>query len=269
MRYDIRDKYKAAKTLERLTGVRQQRWLQEIQLNSNRSDYSNEDKDIERIIYENNGHFPSLNDIDLVVTHITTCSDNCQSIKKNGIINLKKSYLLLSSDLRKFLDKNGIEIVLDSCILKYQGKEYDIDYRRICCYDYDSIEHRAKLVGRKFYFDYTVCGFLSISRRDIYRGDVHLRPEILSEIDYLLGTNLQSLWLETHMPYQVVFVLPEYDSVYNGFDEDDEYQRVMYYLIEAYNCICLEPKTTTILCKNSIDILPNQILECNKFDMWQ
>ena len=121
MLFDIRNEHKAAKTLENLTGVKAERWLAERAINRKRLDYTDEDKDIERIIKENNGHFPELKDIDLVVTHITTCSDKCQSIKENGLLNLKKSYQLLSSDLRRFLDANGIEILVDSYKLKYKN----------------------------------------------------------------------------------------------------------------------------------------------------
>ena len=46
MLYDIRDKYRAAKTLENLTGVSEKRWLREEEQNIGRIDYSREDEDI-------------------------------------------------------------------------------------------------------------------------------------------------------------------------------------------------------------------------------
>lgn len=267
MLYDIRDEKKAALTLEYLTGVQTKHWLIEKKYNRNRNDYTDDDKDIERIVRENNGHFPNLEDFNLVVTHITTSSDKCLSIKKNGIIDLKKSYSLLTSDLRKFLDMNGIEILVDSCQLKYKGKIYDISYKD-CPYNSRSKEYASWLVGRKFYYDFTVCGFISINQRDVYGGCVHERPEILYNIDNLLDTDLQIKWINEHEPYEVIFQIPVKDTIYDGYGEESEYEKVMSYLTRAYECICFGPRTIEILCKDNVDILPKQILECNKFEKW-
>lgn len=57
MFFDIRDENKAAKSLEKLTGVIAECWLAERELNINRIDFTDEDKDIERIIEQNNGHW--------------------------------------------------------------------------------------------------------------------------------------------------------------------------------------------------------------------
>ena len=268
MLFDIRNEKKAAESLERLTGVNSKIWLDERVRNFNRIDYTDIDKDIERIIEDNNGFFPRLNDIQLVVTHITTSSNGCASIKTNGLVDLKESYNLPTSDLRLFLEDNGIEIRLEEHSLRFKGKEYDISFGK-CPRNYEVEEAASWAVGRKFYYDFTVCGSLSINSRDIYLGMVHLRPEILLEIDNLLKTRLQDKWLLTHESYEIVFVVPEYQCVYNGWEENDEYERVMYYLTEAYECICLGPKTTEILCQNNIFISPDQILECNKFEKWK
>ena len=111
MLFDIRNEHKAAESLERLTGVNADIWLNERYSNINRIDYSYADKDIERIVEDNNGYFPRLNDIQLVITHITTSSNECASIKSNGLFDLKESYNLPTSDLRLFLEDNGIEII--------------------------------------------------------------------------------------------------------------------------------------------------------------
>ena len=94
------------------------------------------------------------------------------------------------------------------------------------------------------------------------------RPEILSDIDNLLKTQLQKKWTLTHVPYEIVFVIPEHFCIYNGWEENTEYERIMYYLTEAYECICLGPRTTEILCKNYVVIKPEQIIEVNKFEKW-
>lgn len=268
MLYDIRDKFRAAKTLEDLTGVSEEQWLMEEKENINRIDYSNEEEDIEGIIKANDGHYPKLSDIELVVTHVTTSSNECQSVKDNGLLDLKKSYQLISSDLRKFLDSNGVEIQLDTCKLKYKGSDYDISYSIHAPKDERSKEYAAWSVGRRFYFDYTLCGFLSINNRDVYGGLVHHRPEVLFDIDNLLDTDLQNQWIRTHDAYEVSFIIPEHDCVYNVYDEDDEQDRVMYYLTDAYHCISTGPKTIDILCKNGVYVPPRKILECKRFYQW-
>ena len=268
MLFDIRNEQKAAESLERLTGVKEDTWLDERYRNINRIDYSYADKDIERIVEDNNGYFPRLKDIQLVITHITTSSNECASIKTNGLIDLKESYNLPTSDLRLFLEDNEIEIILEDNLLRYKDREYDISFGK-CPSDYESEQCSSWKVGRKFYYDFTICGFISINSRDVYGGMVHLRPEILFDIDNLLKTDLQRKWTLTHESYEIVFVVPEYHCLYNGLEENDEYERIMYYLTEAYACICLGPRTIEILCKNNIFITPDQILECNKFNKWE
>ncbi len=94
MVYDIRTQEAAGKTLECLTGVPAIVWDTERVRNAARIDFTEADKDIEKIISRYGGHYPSLDDIDLVVTHVTTSANACQSILEHGIIELKKAYRL-------------------------------------------------------------------------------------------------------------------------------------------------------------------------------
>ena len=266
--FDIRNKDKAAKTLERLTGVNETYWSFERMKNSGRYDYTNADEDIERIISKYGGHFPNIVDIELVVTHLTTSNNHCKEILDKGIIDLRKAYANKRSELRYFLEQHGIEIFVDDCCLKYDGLNYDISYGK-CPRDSESIEYAAWSVGRRIYYDFTVCGFLSMNSKRPYGGMVHRRPEILSDIDGLLCTNLQAEWFQTHKSYEVIFKIPVLETVYDGWDTDDEDEMVMKYLLDAYMCISTEPDTKEIICKNGIEILPAQIIECNRFRMWK
>ena len=128
--------------------------------------------------------------------------------------------------------------------------------------------YAAWSIGRKFYYDFTVCGFLSISKNDVYGGWVHCRPEILSDIDALLGTRLSDEWEASKESYAIVFKVPVSDTIYNGWDSDTESEMVKSYLYDAYMCSCIGPNTKEILCKNGVEILPNQILECYRFQEW-
>ncbi len=110
--------------------------------------------------------------------------------------------------------------------------------------------------------------FLSISEKDVYGGCVHCRPEILSDIDILLGTRLSDEWGASKESYAIVFKVPVSDTIYNGWNSDTESEIVKSYLYDAYMCICIGPDTKEILCKNGVEIPPNQILECHRFQEW-
>lgn len=267
MLYDIRTSEKAATTLETLTGVNRTIWLAEQYKNYGRIDYTYADDDVRNIITKHGGHYPDLNDLEMVVTHITTSSEKCRQIRQHGIVDLVKAYEFANSELRQFLENYEINIDIEACRLTYKKRVYDISYGK--CPPHCDIEARAAWsVGRKFYYDFTVCGFLSISEKDVYGGWVHCRPEILSDVDTLLGTRLSDEWKASKESYAIVFKVPVSDTIYNGWNSDTESEMVKSYLYDAYMCICIGPDTKEILCKNGVEILPNQILECHRFQEW-
>lgn len=267
MLYDIRDTDKAIATLQRLTGVSSAIWSNEKKKNVCRINYSDVDKDIERIIKRYNGYYPQIDNLEFVITHLTTSGNGCISILNDGLIDLKKAYQKSDSELRTFLEAKGIEIILDSKCLKYKGKYYDISYVK-CPWNHESEEYAAWSVGRKFYYDFTVCGFLSINKNRPYAGNVHKRPEILMDLDNLLKTNLQNEWIQSHEAFEIVFKIPFRNILYDGWDSDTEDDIVMSYLTNAYMCMSLEPNTKEVLCRNETEIYPKQILECNRFTLW-
>lgn len=267
MLYDIRTSEKAAATLETLTGVNRTIWLAEQYKNYGRIDYTYADDDVRSIITKHRGHYPNLNDLEMVVTHITTSSEKCRQIRQHGIVDLVKAYEVVNSELRRFLEKHEIIIDIESCCLRYKKRVYDISYGKCPSYN-DSEAYAAWSVGRKFYYDFTVCGFLSINKKDVYGGWIHHRPEILSNIDNLLKTGLAEEWHATKESYAIVFKVPVGDTVYNGWDSDTEFEMVKNYLYDAYMCICIGPNTKEILLKNGVDIAPNQILEYHRFQAW-
>ena len=268
MLFDIRDEDRAVYTLEELTGVGADYWFDERIKSADRYDFTNADKDIERALRRYNGSIPSLDEIELIITHLTSSGNGCESIRKNGLIELKKAYSCGDSELRAFLDAQGIEILIDSCCLRYRGRYFDISYED-CPVDHESEEYAAWSIGRKIYYDFTVCGFLSLNEKQVYAGNVHRRPEILWDLDKLLHTNLQELWQKDHKPYEVVFTIPVKDTIYNGWDSDSEEEMVMNYLTDAYMCALTGPDTREILCCNDVEVFPDQIKSCRRFHLWR
>lgn len=266
MLFDIHTECAARQTLLRLTGIPIDIW--EVNLNRER-DYELQDYFVEAMIeeYATKQMPQSYMDMEFVYFHITTSSDNCASIRHNGILDLKKAYECNDSELRHFLDKHGIRIDIENAILTYRGQKYNIYYGR-CPWDHESVEYKCWSVGRKFYYDYTTCGFLSVWNRSPYGGQVHKRPEILWDIDELLNTSLSDEWERTRMAYEIVAKVSGKHICY-PYDEDaTETEKVMTYVIMAYNEAFNGSSENILLLKNGVQIPPNDILEINPFSIW-
>ena len=105
--------------------------------------------------------------------------------------------------------------------------------------------------------------------RSPYGGQVHQRPEILLDIDNLLGLNLSHEWRSTHDPYEIVAKVSGEKIVYDGDDNQNEKDKVLYYLTKAYLTAFGEPSEEIILIKNHIQIPPKDILEINPMVHWK
>lgn len=265
MVYDIRTKEKALDTLITLTGVEESIW---IKYTSRINEYPYIDNMIEDVVNKF-GSFPSnYLDFEFIYSHITTSSNNCESIKKYGLLDLCNAYECTTSELRMFLDEHGIEIDLSRKILIYQGKKFDISYPKYRVPFQYTKEYDCWAVGRKFYFDYTSCGFLSVCERNPYGGYVHKRPEILMDIDNLLGLKLSEKWEYTHKPFEIVVKVIGENIVYPNDDSDNEKDKVLYYLVKAFINSFYEPSEEVILLKNGITIPTQDILEIKELEYW-
>ena len=262
--YDIRTSENALSTLVNFTGIVPPIWEKNIP-NRNRFQY---DEDLVENIISKYGHFTA--DYEtwfFIYFHITTSANKCVSFKKHGILDLKNSYLCPDSELRGFLDKKGILIDIDNHTLSYKGRIYDISYEKWPPTDREA--YASWLVGRKFYFDYTTCGFLSVWDKSPYGGYIHLRPEILSDIDNLLGLTLSQEWQITHKPYEIIAAVNGSSIVYGGRDDcQSSKDKILYYLTKAYTTAFGSPHEEIILMKNNIQISPTSIIEIKPLSCW-
>lgn len=110
-------------------------------------------------------------------------------------------------------------------------------------------------------YDYGICGFLSYGNTP-YPGNVHIRPEILLNIDDLLQTNLSDIWEKDHHTYEVI---AQTDSDKIILDDDNP---MMAYLVRAF-WSAFWTNESLILLKPNIDVLPTDILEIKKFNRWK
>ncbi len=165
------------------------------------------------------------------------------------------------------MEKHDIYIDLDERILTYCGKAFDITFgaypRR------DTEAYNCWSIGRKFYYDYTTCGFLSVWDRSPYGGQFHRRPEILMDIDNLLRLNLSHEWIATHDPYEIVAKVSGEKIIYDSDDDQSDEDKVLNYLTKAYHTAFNEPSETLLLIKNHIQIPPKDILKITPMGYWK
>lgn len=264
LNYDIRSSENALRTLIEITGVAEKIWNRNV-INENKYRYT---EDFVEDIVLTYGEMPERYDMfEFIYFHITTSANQCESIRKYGLLDLKKSYKCKDSELRKFLDESDVLIDLENAILIYKNKRYDISYGK--CPYFDDEAKACWSIGRKFYYDYTSCGFLSIWEKSPYGGMVHRRPEILYDIDKLLGLKLSYRWAETHIPYVVVAKVSGDKIVYDGDDNQNDKEKVIDYLTRAYKTAYYEPDEQILLLQNNIEIPPKDIVEIREFRYWK
>lgn len=191
-----------------------------------------------------------------VFSHITTSANGCRSIKENGILDLVETYKNTESELRTFLDSHGVYIDLTAKTLEYDRNRYDISYRTPT-YEEEIVK---SILGLKLWKKYVINVFLVNNDPDIvYRGDVHERPEILRDIDNILGTTFVKEWTSTHTPYEIIAITSGENIVYDNCPEDEEDLRDMIYLQEAYDIACGNKSQHAVELKEHIQIPPSQI----------
>ena len=153
--------------------------------------------------------------------------------------------------------------------MTYKGKVFDISYNAGNCPRTGTQEYLCWSIGRKFYYDFTTCGFLSVWERSPYGGQVHCRPEILWDIDNLLRLNLSEEWEQSHFPYEIVAQVNGFDIVFDGDDDQSDKDKVLMYLTMAYDTAFGEPFEHILLMKNGIQISPDRIIEIKPLTCWR
>ena len=261
--YDIRTTELAQETLKNITEVPISVWKQHLE---HEDKYKGIDNLIEAVI-KSYGRLPhSYKDFQFIYLHVTTSANRCESIRKQGLLDLKHAYSCPDSELRTFLHQNSIHIDLDERLLKYKDRTFDITFG--ACPRQDTLAYKCWSVGRKFYYDYTTCGFLSVWERSPYGGQVHRRPELLFDIDELLNLDLSREWESTHNAYEVVAKVSGEDIIFDGDDYQNDECKVLMYLTYAYQTAFGEPLERILLIENNIQIPPSNILEINPLEYW-
>lgn len=266
MLFNIHAEKEAQDTLKRLTSIPFSVWKGE---SAHFNEYTYCDDFLEATIKKYGTLLPRFDDIDFVISHITTSANACREIKENGLIDLGSVYKSPDSELRMFIERHGIEIRLDCNCLKYGNRYFDISFDNLpgLSDTEDTETYKAWLVGRRFNYDFCVNGFLQIDPKSIYPGYVHKRPEILQNIDDLLHLNLSKEWAQSHSTYEVIAKVSGRNLVCDS-EQPTSDGKVIYYLCQAYNAAYGDRSTIVEILKNNIQIPARDILQINPFPFW-
>ncbi len=200
--FDIANKDNALEFLSQFTGISKENIIEFINDNIIQTDFCT---DATKVNVNNlcRTFNIQLEDLDtknvlLCAIHYTSNFDQCQSIKKFGLRDLQFA-LSHNTPLNNFLNTFGINFNIEKKSMIANGNEYNIEY----------VNYRADNpvthIARKIYYDNQVSCFFYIEDINDYLGCVHLRPEILYNIDELLKTDLSRKWYKSCKGYGIKF----------------------------------------------------------------
>lgn len=222
-----------------------------------------------------------INQLELIVIHVTTNGDKCAEIRKNGLKDLKK-VLQEETELKTFLGDRGILFDVSSKIMYVNGKPYDIDYEKY--EDLDRIRQRKESlhkIGHKIYYDFQVNGFFFC--QDIFRyGTIHRAPEFLLTLSSFSSNTarIDSEWEEFSQPYVIKFKARiadfEYFTFYGCMEEylqdyKNNWIELKRWLLQRAVSSSFSDSASEIFAymKKGRIIEPDKIVECVPAEQWR
>lgn len=147
----------------------------------------------------------------IIIQHLTTAFDECESIKKYGLVNTKK-VLEWDTSLNRFLKENDIyfDFANDNVKLFFKNKEVKL-------VKHDSFNRNLTL--HKLTKDFQIDGFLKVEKILDY-SFIKYYPEILNEISEITDSSLIYKWLEITKPY-VLFCKVNLNSISSYYTFND------------------------------------------------
>ncbi len=218
--FDISSKENALKFLSSFTGINQTDILDFVDDNIIKTDIFTDSTKVNAENFCNRFNLDERNlnvdNILLCAIHYTTNDDENKSIKDYGLRDLQYA-LSHDTPLRKFLKEHDVGFDIKEKVMFINGKEYNIEYKN---YELDDpITH----IARKIYFDNQLSCFFNIEDIEEYLGNVHLRPEILYNIDELIGSHeLSYEWCRRCKCYEIKFYGKLDDFAKYSFPNDNK-----------------------------------------------
>lgn len=226
------------------------------------------------------GHM-DINQLELIVIHVTTNCDECAAITKNGLRDLKE-VLQEKTELNAFLNDRGIRFDISSKTMYVNGKTYDINYEKY--QDLDRITQKKEAlykIGHKIYFDFQVNGFFFC--QDIYKyGNIHRAPEFLLTLSSFNKetTRIDDEWEELSQPYVIKFKARitdfEYFTFYSSVEDylqdyKENWIKLKRWLLQSAVRSAFSDSASQIFAymKQGRIIKPNKIVECVPAEQWR
>jgi hypothetical protein len=203
-------------------------------------------------------------DIELVSLHSTTSIDDCQSIKKKGVINLQDA-VSQETPLKAYLKNKDVQINIDEKYILFKGEKLDIGEKTegFCLSDADEYKNR---IVRKFYDDFQVNGFLCCENVLTYGGYTRDRPEILSDLaNFLKDEKIELDWVKDKNKKHHIIKFKQPLNYYIWFTFQVEYEDNDYGItkdnLEYLPSKVIEAKVKKWVIQKSLYILKDGIYE--------
>ncbi|QGH20224.1 hypothetical protein [Clostridium butyricum] len=190
-------------------------------ITSNSKDY-----DIEEFIDEFSINIDSL-DIDnvkAVVIHTTTNNDECNTIKKYGLLNLQQA-VTVNTPLKLYLKRWKIVFDIENKTMWLNDKLFDITYNNRNNPYHADYDEALQDIARKLYFDFQINGFFCTEDVREYGGRVHERPEFLNNLsEKFKHKPIEDKWKENSKCYLIKFSsMLDYFTHFTFYKDKDEY----------------------------------------------
>lgn len=222
-----------------------------------------------------------INQLEIVVFHVTTNGDGCAEIKKNGLRDLKK-VLQEKTELNSFLCERGIRFDIPSKMMYVNDKAFDIDYTKYTDLDRGA-KHEEALhkIGHKIFYDFQVNGFLF--SRDIYDyGTIHKAPEFLLTLSGFgkETAKVDDDWEKVSEPYVIKYKAKIVDfEYYTFYESQEEYLQDYHNKWIGLKKVLLQSAVDSTFSELSLDIYaymkpgriigPERIIDCVPAEKWQ
>ena len=223
-----------------------------------------------------------LNNLEFVAVHVTSNDDNCRSLKKHGLRNLK---LVLSenTNLSRFLSAEQIRFDIERKLMFIRGKEYSIDYQKyLDMYDKSKEEDRLERIAHKIYYDFQVNGFFFNRNIFSYGTGIDKHPEFLYTLSEFnkITEGLDGKWDKFNQGYVIKYKSHvrdfEYYSFYESMEEyledfHSNWLKLRYWLLSRAVLCCFSDLASEVFAymKAGIVITPERILECIPVKDWR
>lgn len=150
-----------------------------------------------------------ISDIRFIGFHITSNWDNCDEIRKQGLIDLQR-VLSENTSLNRILRNYGIIFDIPQKTVYCGDHKINIDYDSLSKQDRHSFsddELRVWNVAHRVYYDFLVNGFYNNDNIFGYGTDIHKRPEFFIQLTELFPQlcEYEKLWKQKSKSYKITF----------------------------------------------------------------